>query len=123
GVHRAAGAGAHDQRDLRDHAGGLHVAGEDLAVEPERDHALLDPGAAAVVDPDHRAADLEREVHDLHDLLAEDLAQRPAEHRRILAEHAHRAPVDGPGAGHHTVAEGPVLLHAEVGGAVPHELV
>jgi hypothetical protein len=31
---------------------------EDLAVEAEGDHALLDAGAAAVVDADDRAADL-----------------------------------------------------------------
>ena len=35
GVDGAAGARPHDQRDLRDHAGGEHVASEDLAVEAE----------------------------------------------------------------------------------------
>ncbi len=53
-VDRAAGARAHDQADLRDHAGAADVAEEDVAVGAERDHALLDPRAAGVVDPDHR---------------------------------------------------------------------
>ena len=49
-VDGAAGARAHDERDLRDHAAGPYVAEEDLAVEPERDDALLDPRPAGVVD-------------------------------------------------------------------------
>ena len=88
--------------------GGVHVAAEDLAVEPERDHALLDPGAGALVDADDRAAGLDREVHDLDDLLAVDLAQRAAEDREVLGEHADLAAVDGAVAGDDAVAVGPV---------------
>ena len=118
GVHRAAGRGAHDQRDLRDDAGGVRVPPEDLAVEAERDDTLLDARAAAVVDADHRAADLHGHVHDLDDLLAVDLAERAAEHRRVLGEHADRAAVDGALAGDDAVAVGPVRLQPEVRGAV-----
>ena len=75
GVHRAAGAWAEDQRDLRDDARGLHIASEDLAVLRERDHAFLDACAARVVEPDDRATGLHGEVHDLDDLLAEDFAE------------------------------------------------
>ena len=89
GVDVAAGAVAHDHADLRDDAGGVHVAAEDLAVEAEGDHALLDPGAGAFVDADDRAAGLHGEVHHLGDLLAVDLAQRAAEDREVLAEDAH----------------------------------
>ena len=123
GVDVAAGAVAHDQADLRDHARGVHVAAEDLAVEPEADHALLDPRAGALVDADDRAAGLHREVHDLGDLLAVDLAQRAAEDREVLAEDAHHAAVDLAVAGHHAVAVGAGLLQAERGRAVPRELV
>ena len=56
GVDVPAGGRAHHQGDLRDDPGGVHVALEDLAVEAEGDDALLDPRAAALVDPDHRAA-------------------------------------------------------------------
>ena len=73
-VDGAAGARAHDERDLRDHARALDVAPEDLRVAGERDDALLDPRAARVVDPDHRAAVLRGQVHHLADLLGEDLA-------------------------------------------------
>ena len=121
GVHRAARRRAHDQRDLRDHPGAAHVAHEDLAVEAERDHALLDPRAAPVVDPDHRAADLGGDVHHLDDLLAVHLAERAAEHRGVLAEHGDRPAVDRAGAGDDAVAERAPLLHPEVGGAVPGE--
>ena len=123
GVDVPAGAGAHDQADLRDDAARVHVPAEDLAVEPERDHALLDAGAGALVDADDRAAGLDREVHDLGDLLAVDLAQRAAEDREVLGEDAHLAAVDGAEAGDHAVAVGALLLQAERGGPVPGQLV
>src|SRR6476659_2748696 len=80
-------------------------------------------GAGALVDADDRAAGLDREVHDLGDLLAADLAQRAAEYREVLGEHAHLAAVDGAVAGHHAVAVGPLLLQAERRRPVPRELV
>ena len=123
GVDRAARARAHDQRDLRHDAGGHHVAVEDLGEQAERDHALLDAGAAAVVDPDDRAAGLQRVIHDLDDLLAVDLAERAAEHGEVLAEHADRASVHGPVPGDHAVAVRPVGLDAEVVRPVPGQLV
>ena len=123
GVDGAAGARAHDQRDLRDDAGAQHVAAEDLAVQAERDHALLDAGAAGVVDADDRAAGLQGEVHDLDDLLAEDLAEAAAEDREVLGEHAHLAAVDGAVAGDHAVAVRALLVQAERAGAVAGERV
>ena len=83
---------------------GVHVAAEDLAVQAERDHALLDAGAGALVDADDRAAGLDREVHHLGDLLAVDLAERAAEDGEVLGEHADLAAVDGAVAGDHAVA-------------------
>ena len=123
GVDVTAGAGAHDQADLGDHARGVHVAAEDLAVEPERDHALLDPGAGALVDPDDGAPGLDGEVHHLGDLLAVDLAERAAEDREVLAEHADLAAVDRAVPGHHAVAVGAPLLQAEGDRAVTRQLV
>ena len=113
-VDGAAGARAHDQADLRDDAGALDVADEDVAVGAERDDALLDPRAARVVDADDRAADLGGQVHDLAHLLGHDLAERAAEDREVLAEDADRAAVDRAVAGDDGVAPGPVLLHVEV---------
>ena len=103
--------------------GRVHGAVEDLAVEAERDDALLDARAAALVDADDRAAVLHREVEHLDDLLAVHLAERAAEHGDVLAEDADRAAVDRAVAGDDAVAERAVLLHAEVGRAVPGELV
>ena len=122
-VHRAARARPHDQGDLRDHAGREHVPVEDLGEQPERDHALLDPGPAAVVDADHRAAGLQRVVHHLDDLLAVHLAERPAEHGEVLAVHADRPAVDGAEPGDHPVPVRAVGRDAEVSCAVPGELV
>ena len=49
-----AGARPGDDRNLRNDARGQDVAEEHLAVAGKRIVALLDPGAARVVDPDHR---------------------------------------------------------------------
>ncbi len=112
GVDVAAGRCAHDQRDLRDDARGADVAVEDLAVEAERDDALLDAGAGALVDADQRAAGLDREVHHLDDLLAVDLTEAAAEDGDVLAEDADLAAVDGAVTGDDTVAERPVVRRA-----------
>jgi hypothetical protein len=122
-VDGATGAGPHDQRDLRHHPGGLHVPPEDLRVTGERDDALLDPRAPRVVDPDHGTADLDGHVHHLADLLGEDLGERPAEHREVLAEHADRPAEHRPEAGHDRVAPRPVVVHPELDLAVTDEAV
>src|SRR3712207_6568214 len=111
GVDVPAGRGAHHQGDLRDDTGGVHVAPEDLAVEAEGDHALLDARAAALVDADDGAAVADGQVEDLDDLLAVDLAEAAAEDRDVLGEDAHRAAVDGAVAGDDAVPEGPPGLH------------
>ena len=122
-VHGAARAWAHDERDLRHDAGGLDVPPEDLRIAGERDDPLLDPRSARVVDPDHRAAVLHRQVHHLADLLGEDLRERATEDSEVLGEDEDPAIEDRPVAGHHRVAPGPVLAHPELGLAVPHETV
>ena len=122
-VDRAARARPHDQRDLRHDPGGLDVPPEDLRVARERDDALLDARAARVVDPDDGAADLDRHVHHLADLLGEDLGQRAAEDREVLAEHADRPAEDRAVAGDDRVAPGTLVAHPELDLAVPDEAV
>jgi hypothetical protein len=122
-VHRAAGAGAHDQADLRHHAAGHHVALEDLGIAAQRGHAFLDARAAAVVQADDRRADLHRLVHHLADLLGVRFAQRAAEDGEVLAEHEDQAAVDHAVAGDDAVAGDLVVGHAEVGAAVLDEHV
>ena len=109
-VHGAAGAGAHDHADLGDHPGRVDVALEDPAEVVEADHAFLDPGPAAVVDADHGHPEGGGQVHDLVDLLAEDLAERTAVDGEVLAEDADLAPVDGPEPGDHPVGVGALVV-------------
>ncbi|MBG9885138.1 hypothetical protein ABE10_00765, partial [Bacillus toyonensis] len=122
-VDRAAGRWAHDDGDLRDHAGGAGVQTEDLAVLAEGEHPLLDAGAPGVEDSHDRDAAAERELHDLDDLLAGDLAERSAEGREVLRVDGDGAAVDRGDAGDHGVAVGAGPVHAERGGAVAHVLV
>src|SRR4029078_4770077 len=91
--------------------------------DAQSDQSLLDPRAGSLVDAHDRAAGLHREVHDLGDLLAVDLAERAAEDREVLAEDAYLAAVDRAVAGDHAVAVRPVPLQPEGGGPVPGELV
>ena len=119
----AAGAGPHDQRNLRDDAGGQHVALEHLAIAAERRDALLDAGAAGVEKADDRGAVLDRHVLDLGDLLRMRFAKGAAEDREILGENIDGAAVDRAPAGHHPVARNLGRLHAEIVAAVLDEHV
>ena len=98
-----------------DDLGGLDVAPEDLGAG-EGDHAL-DAGPTGVVDADARHPHLQRQVHDLADLLGHDLAQGAAEDGEVLGEQADPAPADGAVAGDHAVAGDAPLVHAEGGRA------
>ena len=117
-IHRTARAGAHDHADLRHHAAGQHIALEHIGIAAKRRHALLDAGAARIVQADHRRADLHRLVHHLADLFGVRLGKRPAEHGEILAVDEHQPAVDHAVAGDHTVTRDLVVLHAEVHAAV-----
>ncbi len=114
----AAGARAHDDGDLRDHARRNDVAAEHIGIACERSDALLDARAAGVIEPDDRRPRLHRHVLQLCDLQRVGLGQRAAEHGKILGEHESLASVDGAPAGDDAVAGDLVLFHAEFGGAV-----
>ena len=77
---------------------------------------------APSLSPIDRRADLEREVHQLVDLLGEHLAERAAEHGEVLGEHEHLAALDGAPAGDHAVGVRALLEPGGVG-AVPGEQV
>ena len=85
-VDRAAGARAHDRADLRHDAAGQRVAQEDIGIAAERQHAFLNARAAGIVQADDRRAGLQREVHDLDDLLRVGFRERAAEDREVLRE-------------------------------------
>src|SRR5438876_9898181 len=113
-VDRPAGARTEDRTDLRDNAGREDVAVEDLRVSAEADDALLDPRAPAVVQADHRSADLHRHVHDLDDLVRGHLAEATAEDGEVLREHEHGPAVDRPVARDDPVPGDALLVHPEL---------
>ncbi len=123
GIHGTAGGRTHDDGDLRDDAGRLRVAAEDLAVLAEGHDALLDARAAGVEHADDGNTGLQRQVHHLDDLLARDLAERAAEDGEVLRVDGDLTAVNGTGTGDDGVTVGSGLLHAERHGAVAHELV
>ena len=120
-VHRAAGARAEDRGDLRDDPGGPRVAQEDLRVTRERHDALLDAGAAGVVQADDRRAGDDGQIHDLADLVGVGLGERAAEHREVLREDVDRPAVHRAGPADDAVSGDARLLHVEVAAAVKDE--
>lgn len=62
-----AGAGAHDEGNLGDHTRCQGIAVENLGIEAQRDHTLLDAGAGAFVNTNERHAGFNGQVHDLDD--------------------------------------------------------
>ena len=67
--------------------------------------------------------DLQGHVHDLADLLGEDLRERAPEDGEVLAEHADGTAEDGAVAGHDRVAPRPLVAHPELHLAVTDEAV
>src|SRR6185503_6971101 len=76
--------------------------------------ALLDAGAAAVVQTDDGRADLHRHVHHLANLLGVTLGERAAEDGEILGEDEDEAAVDRARSGDDAVAWNLLRLHAEI---------
>ncbi len=120
-VGRAAGTRAHDGRNLGDEAAGLGVALEYLREADQRIDALLDAGPARVVEADDGHAVLDGLVHHLADLLGDDLADRPAQHREVVGEEEHLPAVDVAVAGDDGVAGERLVRHPEVGRPVLDE--
>ena len=119
----AAGAGAHDDADLRNDAGRLHVAAEHVGIAGQRRDAFLDARPARVVKADDRRAGLHRHVLQLGDLQRVGFRQRAAEYRKVLGEDEDLAAVHGAPAGDDAVARHLGLLHAEFGRAMLDEHV
>ena len=111
----AAGAGAGDDRDLRDHAGEQHVAEEDLAVAGKGVDAFLDAGAAGVVDADDGHAGLDGEVEQVADFLGVDAADGAAADGEVLGEGGDLAAIDDAGGADDAVTGHLAFFQAEIG--------
>ena len=72
---------------------------------------------------DDRRAVLDRQIHDLADLLGVRFGQRATEDGEVLAVHEDEPPVDAAVAGDDAVAEVALLVEAEVGGAMRDERI
>src|SRR5258708_9676427 len=103
-----------DQGELGDHAAVVDVASEDIGVARQADDALLDPRPAGVVDSQAGAAGLGGPIHDLDDLLGEDLAEAATEGGGVMREDRHLASIDVAIAGDHAVSRDPLVGHVEV---------
>ena len=123
GVHRSAGTRAEYRRYLWNDARRQDVALENFGISREGVHAFLNAGAARVVYPDYRRADLHRLIHNLANFHRKTLRQRAAEHREVLCKHIHQAAFDGAVPGNHAVAQHDVFFHVEVRTAMCHKHV
>ena len=122
-VDGAARAGPHDRGDLRDHAAGQNISQENVGVARERKYALLNARAARIVQADDRRAGLQREVHDLDDLLRVAFRKRSAKDGEILREDVRRAAVNQAPARDKAVTVDDLFLHAKIVAAMANQLV
>ncbi len=118
GVHRPAGAGPHDRRDLRDDPRCEGIAIEDLSVPAESVHPLLDPRAAGIVYADHGRPGFHGEVHHFADLAGVHLSQGAAHDREVLGKEEYPSALHGTVSGNDTFPRRIDLVHAEVGAAM-----
>ena len=86
---------------------------EDAAVRGERNNAFLDSRTCAVVQSDNRSTDLQREVHQLVNLLGEHFTECATHDGEVLAEHENLATINRSPTGDNTVGVGLIL---ETGG-------
>ena len=121
GVRGTASAGAHNDRNLRNHARRAHVHTENIGKHRQRSHALLNTGATTIVNADDRAAVLQSELLHLHNLLAVHLREGATVHGEILRIHGNQAAIHGAVTGHQAVTQRLLRLHTERGGAVAGE--
>ena len=122
-VDGASRRGPQNYRYLGYDARGQGVSEEDLPVRGQAEHALLDAGAARVVQADDGAAGLQGQVHHLADLLTNHLGDGAAEDGKVLGVDEHLSPVHQPVARHHSVAEDLPVAEAEIRGPVGYEWV
>lgn len=113
-VDRTASAWAHDQGDLRDNAGGVDVALEDLCVTRQTVYTLLDASTARVVHANHRRTHKRSLVHDFADLLSVCLGQTTAHSCEVLRVGKDHLSVDGSLACDAAIAWNLLLLHPEL---------
>src|SRR5205085_1192336 len=99
------------------------VPEEDVGVPAQRKHPFLNTRASRIIQADNRGACLQREVHNLADLLRVGLGERAPEHREILREHIDETPVDLPVAGDEAITVNYLFVHPEITAAMAHEFV
>src|SRR5205814_9145203 len=114
-IHIAARARAHDDADLRHHAGGQYVALEHFAIAGKARHAFLDARAAGIEQADDRRAVLHRHVLHFADLLRMGFGERPAEDGEVFRVDIDHATVDGAPAGDLAVAGHAMFVGADIG--------
>ena len=124
-VDRTARAGTQDDRNLGNQARGLARLLEDATVLGQRDDALLDAGAARILNADDRNTHADTPVDEVDDLVALHLAQRPTQHREVLRVRGDHTPLHATVAGGHSRTD-TTLAHRsadELTDLVPHAVV
>ncbi len=105
GIGRAARAGAKHHADLRDHAGILRIAPEDLGISAQRLHAFLNARPAGIEQPDAGHAVAQGQVHHAADLVRLHFAESAAVDGEVLGIDVNRPPIDLAVAGHDAIAQ------------------
>ncbi len=99
---------------MRDDAGCLDIALEDISVTRQAFNTFLNTRAARIIKANHRCADLHRLIHDLGDLARMCTRKCAAEHSKILRENKDQTAIDRAVTGDDTISGNAVFGHAEI---------
>ena len=113
-VDGSAGAGPHNDADLRDDAGRHDIAEEDVGVAGQAEHAFLDTCAAGVVQADDGGAVFHGHIEDFADLGGVMAADAASEDGEVLRKDVDEAVVNCAEACDNAVAGDALLVEAEV---------
>ncbi len=122
-INGTTGAGAEDDRNLRNNARSHNVPLENFGITGQSIDALLNTRAARVVKPYARCAGPHGHIHHLANLLRHGLRQRPPGYGEILCKDINEPPVDRTVTCYHTISVSVARLHAEVITTVGNEHV
>ena len=121
-VYGTAGAGPHDDGDLRDDARCGRIIHEDAAKTGQSIDAFLDAGTAGVIDADDRGSHLQSHFLHLGDFMSVHFAERTAFDRKIFGISEDQAAAYRTVAGNDAVAGDFLFLHVEIHAAMMDEL-
>ncbi len=121
GIHRSAGTGPHNGRNLRNNTRSLYVSIKDICIAAQRPNAFLNACATRIVQPNHRCANTNSVIHYFTDFLCVGFRKCPSKNRKILCKNIYQTTVDCSVTRNNAITVIQFLLHIKISGSVGYE--